>query len=165
MKSQIDAVDELQTSLTDLLITLDSDNLLYTTDEGDLTLAGVFATGKIVAEEVETDLLNVDSVQVETTGDAAIAGQSVIAEGESEVVVNTTAINADSIVLVTPTVSGEESLAVSQINCDDDDRNCTGFTASVSKMLTNPLTFNWLIVNNKTISTSNEDNMSTEIAE
>jgi hypothetical protein len=149
IQSEVESINDLQASMTNILLALDEDKLLYTDDDSNLTLQGVLYGTKIVVDEEETGSLIVDDVQFETTGDAAIAGQGIIETGETEVIIDTKAVESDSVVLVTPKQNMSQSLAVSEIICDDSDENCTGFKASMAEMLDAPVIFNWLVVNSK----------------
>lgn len=101
MQTQVDTIDELQTSLTDLLIALDEDNLLYTTDEGGLTLAGVLNATKIIADDIETDALTTGKFAVMEDEDSQHIGSVVIKEGTLEISIQTTDVRANSHVFVT----------------------------------------------------------------
>ncbi len=150
LESDMEIVDSMQTELKNMMIALDADKLVYTDDAGDLTLAGVLNVATIVADVIETSELNVDSVQVEVMGKAAIAGQGMIgADNTKEITIKTTAIQSDSMVLLTPQSPLTQSLAVSQINCDDNDDNCTGFKVELSETIDESTGFNWFIVNAK----------------
>ena len=121
---------------------------VYTNNAGDLTLEGVLDGTIIIAESIETSNLSTDSMQVEMTGGAAIAGQGTFKDGTTTADIKTTAITSKSLVFVTPYNDLAQSLAVSQINCDEDDENCTGFMVSRTET-DKELLFNWFIVNDK----------------
>ncbi|MEA3322870.1 MAG: tail fiber domain-containing protein, partial [Patescibacteria group bacterium] len=149
LESDMDTVDLMQTELAAMMIALDEDKLIYTDDAGDLTLEGVINVVTVVADEVITDALVASSLQFTNDGDAPIIGQGTIGADTSEVVVDTTAVQSDSIVLLTPQSPLTQSLAVSQINCDDNDDNCTGFKVELSETIDESIGFNWFIVSAK----------------
>ncbi len=84
-----------------------------------------------------------------TDDDAPIIGQGTINADTTDVIVDTTAVQSDSVIFVTPQTTLLQSLAVAQINCDENGENCTGFTVEIAESLENPIDFNWMIVNGK----------------
>ncbi|MFA5986858.1 MAG: tail fiber domain-containing protein [Parcubacteria group bacterium] len=87
------------------LLTIDPDKIIFANKEGDVTIAGVLTTDKIITKELTTQRIIVDDNVTEknddTKANAASVGTATIASGEKEVVVETTALSKDSRVFVT----------------------------------------------------------------
>jgi hypothetical protein len=149
LQSNVGVIDELQQSMTTILLALDEDKLLYTDDDGDLTLEGILNVSKIVADEIVTGTLVLDDMQIILDSDAAIAGHGTFQKESAVVDITTAAVTKNSLVFVTPYNAPAQALSVSEITCNEVGYECEGFVVSRSDDIDEKLEFSWFIVNEK----------------
>ncbi len=118
----------------DLLI--NADHLVFTDDEGNVTINGILAIDRVETEEVVTQKIIVREI----AEDESIAGTATIIAGTYDVFVPTRTVTSRSRIFVTPRGLVEKTLGVTSV----DDRS--GFHVSIVGSASENITFDWFIV-------------------
>ncbi|MEA3323391.1 MAG: hypothetical protein U9Q12_04160, partial [Patescibacteria group bacterium] len=147
LQTDVSAINELQDTLTSMMIALDADKLVYTDDEGNLTLSGVVVADKVIADSVETNTFAIsDDIVDEDDGkevNASSIGTAIIPAGETEFVVNTQAVVKGSRVFVTPKKALNQALAAEDVEWGE------SFVVKLLELHDTDIEFDWFIVGSK----------------
>ena len=110
---------------------------------GDLTVRNLVVLDEIKAPKVLAEKLNIKTGETDDAGKSKDSiGTAKIDAGQTEIVVETTAVTDKSKVFVTATTStGSQSIYVSEQTDKE------GFTVKLDQPLTTDVKFNWWVVN------------------
>jgi hypothetical protein len=140
IQSEVNSIDELQQSMTTILLALDEDKLLYTDDKGDLTLEGVLSV----------KMLQVEGMIITGQEEYATIGESVINKDSLDVFVPTRAVKNNSRIFITPKGGiVTQTMSVSQIDED------SGFHVTVAENVDEDVLFDWFIIEDEVIEAEN----------
>lgn len=104
--------------------------------DGTVTIAGTVEAQTVKAETVQTKALEVDRSETEN----ATAGTATIKAGETSVMIETTAVKADSLIFVTEKTEQFATMIVTE------QKDGESFTVKIKEATSGDVTFNWLIV-------------------
>jgi len=105
--------------------------------EGDMTISGKVEAKIVAAEEFKVKSAeNTEDGKSQTT-----AGAATLLKDTKELVIETTKVEENSLIFITPTKLTNEPLAVIEKISGE------SFKVSISKLATEDITFNWIIVN------------------
>ncbi|XLQ20371.1 MAG: tail fiber domain-containing protein [Candidatus Moraniibacteriota bacterium] len=128
--------------IMDFFVTINPDTLVYTDENGDLTINGIITVGKLEA----------GSIVITGEENNATIGESEIAMDAIDVFVSTEAVQENSRIFVTP----KGSVVIQTMSVSKIDEN-SGFHVTVAEPVTEPLKFDWFIVEDNIVK-NEEDN-------
>ena len=140
LDSKMETFTDQVVSLADFYATFELGNLIAKDSDGNVDLLD----GKLRARSVRSDEGVFQKITIETGSDAdVIVGKNTIQTGETKVTIETTAVEKDSNILITPRSAFDGSLAVTDVV------DGISFTVETAKLTDKDIPFTWLIVGQK----------------
>ncbi len=136
LADSVETMAEQLAVLTDFFTTFDLGNVLTLDGDRNVEIEGMFVAQSVRADEGRFTLLTIESKE----DGSAVTGRGELERGTTQVTIETTAVEEESNILVTPRAAFDGSLAVTAIEEGE------SFTVEIHAPLDMNLPFTWWIV-------------------